>query len=188
MALERGPEADPMPAEAERPAPALFNPGRQILIIGVGLVALIVITVVAVLLVGSPTASFPEDSAERALQRYLEALEDEDYDTAYGFFAARVQEEMSPEEFRESAEFYPDFSGGERRVRIERTDETVDGVRLHLVVEEFYGDGFGSSGYSFERDVRMTRESGEWKIDERMIGLDQDSGIEFEEPPTEPMP
>ena len=190
MALERAPEPGTTAAEADRLARPVFDAGRQILLIGAGLAALIVITVIAVLVAGSRTASFPEDSPERALQGYLEAFESGDYETAYGFFSAEAQGEMSAEEFEDQVEFYGHevSPSTERRIRVERVTETDGGVRLHLVVEEFYGDGLGSSDYSFERDVRMTREGGEWKIDEPMFGLDPHSFHEFEEVPPAPAP
>ena len=196
MALEPDPEQTGQPGLTEATGDvrrAVFDPGRQVLIIGLALVALVILTVVAVLLAGSRTVSFPEDSAEHALQQYLQAFEDGDLEAAYAFFSSDVQQEMSLEEFEQNAQFHgPGMVGGDtqRRVSVDRVEETDDGARIHLVVQDFYGGGLGSSGYSFERTVRMTREQGAWRIDEPLIGIEPGHAItDFEEvPPPEPAP
>ena len=196
MAVERDPQSGVCERAAEiEPGPAAgTEPGRriggQITLIGAALAALIVVTVVAVLVAGSRTATFAEDSPEFALQRYLEAFDDGDYEAAYAYFSSSIREELSLREFEQSAEAYvPHFAGRpQRRVSVARVEETEDGVRLHLVVEEFYGDGFGGSTSSYERSVRMTLEDGAWKIDDPIVGLDAGPIPEFEEIPAEPAP
>ena len=181
-----------MAGTTTEPSERAPNPGRQILIIGAVLLALVVGTVVTVLAVGSREESYPPGTPEGALQRYLQAFEDEDFETAYSYFSSEVQDEMSLDEFEEATEYYgspaPEI---ERRVRVDRVEETDDGAVVHLTVEEFYGGGgpFGGGGtYSYPREVRMVREGGDWKIDEPLLGLEPGPFPEFEDAEEPPRP
>jgi len=56
--------------------------------IALGITAVVFVATVIVLLAGNQAqASYPADSPEAALQGYLTAWYDDDYDTAYGFFS-----------------------------------------------------------------------------------------------------
>jgi hypothetical protein len=59
-----------------------------------------------------------------------------------------------------------------RSVLFDRTDGEGDAVEVHLIVEEFYGDGLSGDTYRSPRDVRLVREDGEWRIDQPLVWLD----------------
>jgi hypothetical protein len=145
---------------------------RSLLYIGAGILALLVISVVAVLAIG-PTATpdYDADSPEGTLQRYLVAYEDDDLDAAYEYFSERVKEQMSVDMFRRSIDMYQGAPGAQR-VLFQGTSGDGDRVSVDLVVEYFYDDGFGGGSSSQPRRVSMVREDGEWRIDDALAGLE----------------
>jgi len=59
---------------------------RVLIIFGLVLVLLVVVTVVLVLVLGQRNIPLlPENTPEGAIQRYLQAVHDRDYQTAYGY-------------------------------------------------------------------------------------------------------
>jgi hypothetical protein len=68
---------------------------RFLVISGVAIGVLVVVTVVLVLTLGNgkTISLLPEDTPEGVVQRYLLALEDEDYEEAYGYLSSTAREE-----------------------------------------------------------------------------------------------
>lgn len=152
--------------------PAAGRDSRQLLFIGAGILALLILSVVVVLLVGrTGAADYPADSPEGTLQRYLAAFDDGDYEVAYGYFSDRVKEEMPIEDFRQAAGMYGGYPTTQR-VLFEGSSGDGDRVRLELVVEYFYGEGLGSGSDRQPRQVNMVREGDGWRIDDSLFGLD----------------
>lgn len=149
---------------------------RSLLLIGLGVVALVALTVIVVLLAGGrDSTEYPADSPEGALQRYLIAFDDGDYETAHSFFSSEVRGEMDLEQYESIVRSYGTFDGGpSRRVLFDRTDGDDDRIRVHLTVEEFYGGGWlgGGDTYRSPREIVMVREDGAWLIDEPLVWLD----------------
>jgi hypothetical protein len=80
---------------------------RSLFAIGFGIVALVIVAVIAVVLLGSREAtSFSADTPEGVVQRHLAAVEDEDYEAAWGYLSADVQSDLSVEEYRRAARDY----------------------------------------------------------------------------------
>lgn len=149
---------------------------RTLLLIGAGILALVVVAAAVVLLLGSrePT-TFPADSPEGVVQRHLAAFEDGDYEAAYAFFSADVQSDVDLETYERTAREYGGYLGDtSRRILFDRTDVEGDLARVHLTVEEYYGGGpfGGGETYRSEREIRLIREDGAWKIDDPLIGLE----------------
>ncbi|MGZ8562478.1 MAG: hypothetical protein ACXWWU_02545 [Candidatus Limnocylindria bacterium] len=152
------------------------QPGREsrsLLYIGAGILALLVISVVIVLAIGrTATPDYPADSPEGTLQRYFAAFEEGDYEGAYEYFSARVKEQMSVDDFRRSIGMYQGGAPGGQRVLFQGTSGEGDRVRVELVIEYFYDDGFGGGSSSQPRQISMVREDGEWRIDDALAGLE----------------
>lgn len=156
----------------QEPTTQAGRDSRQLLFIGAGILALLIISVVVVLVAGRGSASdYPADSPEGTLQRYLGAFDDGDYDAAYAYFSDRVKEQMSVDEFRQSVGMYGGYPTSQR-VLFERSTGEGDRVRLELVVEYFYGEGLGAGSDRQPRQVNMVREADEWRIDDPLVGLD----------------
>jgi hypothetical protein len=157
-------------------SPAARTQDRSLLLIGLGVVALVALTIVVVLLAGGRQAvAYPVNSPEGAVQRYLAAFDEGDYETAYTFFSEEVRGEMDLDEYERAVRSYGSFDGGpSRRVLFDRTSGDGDRMRVHLTVEEFYGGGGlgGGDTYRSSREVLMVRENGAWRIDEPLVWLD----------------
>ena len=135
--------------------------------LGIFIAAVVVVATAIVLLAGNrPLADFPADSPEGAFQRYLVAWYDEDYETAYEYFSTPVKTRMSYYDFTAYV-----YGNPQQSVSIDRTSGTGDRRTIYVTVEESYGVGPGSS-YSREDSISMVLESGVWKIDEALSGVD----------------
>jgi hypothetical protein len=158
----------------QEPIEPTTQPGtlRPLLLIGAGVLALLIISVVVVLVLGrGNTPAFSADSPEGTLQRYLAAVEDGDYDAAYAYFSDRVKGDMSVDDFRRSIAMYGGTQSGQR-VLFRGSNIDGDRARLELDIEYFYDDGFGGSSFRQPREVNMVREGGEWRIDDALAGLE----------------
>lgn len=148
---------------------------RSLFAIGAGVVALALITIMAVLLLGDRKAEeFAADTPEGAVQRYLAAYDAGDLDAAHAFFSADVRERMDRDAYQRAVDSWGEGygTGASRSVLFDRTEGSGDRVELHLIVEEFYGDGLSGDTYRSPRELRLVREGGEWRIDEPLVWLD----------------
>lgn len=162
--------------------PASSAPDRSLLVIGVGIVALVVVAVIAVVALGSREApSFSADTPEGVVQRYLAAVEDEDHETAWAYFSADVQADRSLEEYRRTARDYGYYGEQSRRVLFDRSEVDGDRARVWLTVEEYYDGGpfGGGETYRSERQIALVRQDGAWRIDDPLIGLEPMPGIDY---------
>lgn len=162
----------------ERPetttAPSTRSAGfpTSVLLVGVGIVALIVIAlIVAVALPNRPT-DYPAGSPEAAFQDFYEAWETGDIEAAYGHLSSDVTAELSLSEYRRLDGEQSWQRDQDRRLVLLGVDVTADRAVLHVRVDQFSEGGLGGERYSFERSVRLTRESGTWLIDEPLVGIE----------------
>jgi len=154
------------------PAPA-GSSNRSLLYVALGVVALAVVTIVVVLLAGGrEAAEFPADSPEATLQAYLAAYDEGDLDAAHAYFSAGVRDHMDRQAYQQAVDSWGVGTEPDRTVLFDSATGTGDRVQLHLIVEEFYGDGLSGDTYRSPRDVRLVREDGEWRIDQALIWLD----------------
>ena len=152
---------------------AAGSANRPLLFIGLGVVGLAVITIAVVLLAGGrEAADFDADSPEAAVQRYLVAYEEGDLEVAHEYFSADVRERMDLDAYRRAVDSWGIGYAPDRSVLFDSTSGTGDRVELHLIVEEFAGDGLSGDTYRSPRDIRLVREGDEWRIDEPLVWLD----------------
>ena len=155
-----------------------MSTNRSLLFIGGGILALVVLAVAIVLLAEARgPSSFEAGSPEEAMQRYLAAWEERDYEAAYGFFSEEIRADATLDQYESQARSYGEgnIGNGETATYIDDAVGEGDEVTLHLTVEQFYGDGgLGGGGNSFrtQRAIRMVREADGWKIDEPLIGIE----------------
>ncbi len=153
----------------------VMNGQRLPLLIGGGIVTLVIITVAVVVLAGDRTAvDFAEDTPEGALQRYLRAFDDGDLEAAYAYFSADVRADMDREAYERTVAMYAPGIGVDRtrRALFDGRLGEGDSIRLQVTVEEIYGDGLSASSNRYQREVRMVRENGGWRIDEPLVWLE----------------
>lgn len=166
----------------EGPLSHAAAPDRSLLAIGCGVVILVVVAVIAVVFLGSRDAQpFAADTPEGVVQRHLAAVEDEDYETAWGYLSAAVQSDMMVEEYRRAARDYGYYGSASRRVLFDRSEVDGDRARVWLTVEEYYDGGplSGANTYRSPREIALVREDGEWRIDDPLIGLEPMPGVEY---------
>lgn len=150
---------------------------RTLLVVAAGIVALVAITAVVVLLLGSrEPASLPADAPEGVVQRHLAAFENRDFEAAHAYFSSEVRAEMDVDAYEQLTReygIYPDEIS--RRVLFDRTEADGDRATVHLTVEEYYGGGGpfgGGETYRSSREIRLVREDGAWRIDEPLVGFE----------------
>lgn len=105
---------------------------------------------------------FPEDSPEGVVQRYLRALQDEEYRQAYDYLSGDLQRRCSLDEFVTSA-----FSTGTREHHMTLEDtQTLDDSALVTGRVTVFDPGvpFGPSEYSYDRTFHLKLEEGQWRL------------------------
>jgi hypothetical protein len=159
---------------AQTPAP-VRTANRSILLVAAAVVALLLVTVAVVLIAGNRSGRvYPANSPEGTLQHYLASFDEGDYEAAYAAFSNRVHQRMALDEYERAIDSYGirGEEGPVRQVLFDRTSGGGDRVDLHLVVEEFSGQGLGASTHRSERVIRMIHEADGWRIDASLIWLD----------------
>lgn len=151
------------------------RPARSLIIAGLLVFLLVIAAAVAALTLGSRgPASFPAGSPQEAFQGYYRAYLDQDPDTAYQYFSQRVQRQVSLDEYSRivsSSGLYASPDERNSRILIDRVEQIDDRATLYLIQEMFVGTGINATQFSSERQVRLVREGGEWKIDEPLLGI-----------------
>jgi len=147
---------------------------RGLIAIGVGIGVVAILAVVAVgLSAARDPDQFPADSPQAALQAYLQAFDDEDYEAAYASFSADVRGQMGLEDFERAATDYHLYATESRRVLYDGVETDGDErATLRLTVEVSYGDLLLADRYSYPTEVRMVREDGAWRLDQALVHLD----------------
>jgi len=156
----------------------MTSPNRSILLIGAGILALVVLSVVVVLVVRRGPPTFPAGSSHAAMAEYLAAWDRDDIEAAYGFLSDEAQGQVSLDDYRLAADQYRNYTQPNRQVTIDRVEGSGDKVTLELTVEEFYGQGLSANVSRSPRSVRMVRQADGWKIDEQLVWLDPGPFIE----------
>lgn len=132
---------------------------------GIALFAAVLIVVsVLISVFASDDELLPADTPEGAIQRYLQALADNEFTVAYEFVGADLREDCTLEHFIRTTSYLRDrkFSaslshttdvGGKTVVSVEITEQSNSGP-------------FGSGQYSSDSSFTVGLEDGEWRITE----------------------
>ncbi len=135
----------------------MSTPARQsrialiVLLAAVGLV--VVVAVVVVLLRGAP-AQFAADTPQGVVQRYVQAVIDDDTATAESLLAPAPQCDAIPRDT------------GDYRVTLLETSEHGDTARVRVLVTTTYDSGpFGSGQYQSEESFGLVESGGDWRIE-----------------------
>lgn len=102
------------------------------------------------------------DSPEGAVQRYLLALEKEDYEEAYQYLSSEIRLRCSPEGLARNN--YWRVSEGDS-VTLDKTEKFDDHALVKATVTTFdSGAPLGGSEYSYDRTYELKLESGQWRL------------------------
>jgi hypothetical protein len=142
-----------------------------VLLLGGGVLAVIIVAVVAALVLGSGSPhDYPRESPAGALQGYLAALHSGDEAAMTSFLTRRALAQMTA-----GGGSLPDGSycgaDQERRVRLRSATERGERATLRLEIEQFGGSLLDVSRDTYEREVELAREDGAWKLDEAWLCL-----------------
>ena len=137
---------------------------RLLLAFGVAIGVLAIASVVLVLtLPGEGVSLLPEDTPEGIVQRYLLALEDEDYLKAYSYLSSSVQVERSYERWSR-----PLVGGGERpgwKATLGKSEVRGNEATVMVVVDVFRPRGpFEDPVRTSHRAFSLKKEEASWVI------------------------
>jgi hypothetical protein len=133
----------------------------------IGVAAFVLALVVAGLVVALVTTRggvdlLPADSPEGTVQRYLLALEDEDYPKAYDYLAAGSKDACSFDEFLRQTSY------GEVRDSHMTLDDTriFDGSAVVTATVIVFEPSlpFGASEHTYDRTFQLSLEDGQWRL------------------------
>ena len=141
---------------------------RWLVAIAAVVAALILVSVVVALV--NPRGAgetLPEGTPESVVQRFILALEDDDYSLAHGYLSDELKESCTLEDLRSTTRWSVDESEDYRVALLEK-EELSDGrtqVRVR-VTEVRVSPPFGVDEYSHQERYVLVREGGEWHLDE----------------------
>ncbi len=136
---------------------------------GVGVVILLLVAASISLALLNPeggVTEYPADAPEGVVQRYLKALEDQDYPRAHSYLASGVQSKCSVEDVRMSARWLAE-SRSSRRIELVGKETLSSGtvqVRVR-VVEVNVNPPFGVDESSHDEWYPLVREGGPWRLE-----------------------
>lgn len=130
--------------------------GTVVLVVAVAIVAVVVTTV-------REPRTYPADTPEGVVQRYLQAVADGDRDAALDLYAPQIRqrcedEDLGPRPFpEERRSFDADLLGRER--------VDADTVDVRVRITEFSGEPpFDSGSYDHTEVYRVTEADGNWGL------------------------
>lgn len=126
------------------------------------LLILLVAGVVVVLATGGSTEKvYPENTPEGVVQRFVRAMEDEDYRTAYSYLSSDLQARCPYDSFVRGLPYYND---DDMRITLESTRIEDDTAQVRLRITRFGGGPFGADEYSYDSVMHLQLEDGQWRF------------------------
>jgi hypothetical protein len=126
-------------------------------------VALAVGALVTALVTNRSADLLPAGSPEGVVQRYLRALEKEEYREAHGYLTADLQRRCRVEEFA-GTDHWP-YSEEDQEIVLEKTQAFNGSAVVQATITVFHpGIPFGTSEYSYDRTFNLKLEDGQWRL------------------------
>jgi len=143
---------------------------RFLLGFGIGIVALLVVTVVLVLTLKGSPALLPADTPEGVVQRFLMAIQDQDYQKAYTYL--HIEERGSVLSFEDwYQQTFPPFRNsnqGSWKATLGKTTRAGNTATAEVFVDVFRPGGpFDNPVQTMTVSYQLTRTSDGWFISER---------------------
>ena len=141
---------------------------RWLVAIAAVVTALILVSVVVALINPRGAAeTLPEDTPEGVVQRFILALEDDDYSLAHGYLSDELKKSCTVEQLRNSTRSFEE-TFQDRRIALLEKEELSDGrmqVRVR-VTEVRVSPPFGVDEYSHQERYVLVQENGNWRFTE----------------------
>lgn len=136
--------------------------GRWLAGIGVGVIALAVLSTVIALTLGSRTVTLPAGTPERAVQEYLIHLQEDEYDQAYALLAPELQEECARTEFYRAHRFESD---GGIRIHFKSARKLAEGTEVVMEMTHTSGTPlFGGGEWTNEQRYLVVERAEGWRL------------------------
>ena len=137
---------------------------RWLLIFGAAIGVLVIVAIVLVLTLPAKEAPLlPEDTPQGTVQRYLLALEAEDYARAWSYLSPPASEKLTYEDWRS-----PLVRSGERpgmKVTLAKSTVTGNEARVEVIVDVFRPSGpFDNPVSTNHITFVLTKQGTSWKI------------------------
>ncbi len=144
------------------PPSRTWGPERSLMLIA-GLTCLLVgVTIALAFTLGDrEPVTFDPGTPERAVQDYLQALDDGDFEAAYALLSSEYQQTTSLSTFTNNGGQKYGYQQDADRVTVEDVDIDGETARLQLQLRFVSDDG---DDYEQEIDVALVRESGAWRL------------------------
>jgi len=141
---------------------------RWLVAIAAVVVALILVSVVVALINPRGAAeTLPEDTPEGIVQRFILALEDEDYSLAHGYLSDELKESCPMAHMRDTVQWFAEESRDRRVALLEKEDLSDGRVQIRVrITEVTVSPPFGVNEYSHKEFYVLVREGGEWRFAE----------------------
>ncbi len=139
---------------------------KLLVIMVAGIAGFIVIGVVALFFVGNRgEAVFAPGSPEAVTQNYLKALEDQDWEEAYGYLSESVKSSRVRDSYIQRKGAGHVDEDANRRIVLERSEVTGTEAKITISISTFRSSGpMETSDYTSRIDFRLQKEGDYWKI------------------------
>ncbi len=133
-------------------------------LIGGGSFVAVLLLVSIVLALTQTEAVLPEGTPEGAVQRFLKALESQDYKLAYSYLGEKLTEKCAVEDLA-ARKIWQGRELESSRVTLEETINLDDSAVVVARVNHIRGDGpFGTSESSRDERFTLAKQQGEWRF------------------------
>ena len=132
-----------------------MNDKRANRVLGLVVAVIAVISVIVVLAGRQPTTQLDEGSPEAAVQQYLQAVSDRDFDQALNFLSD--DSKCTIEDFDRA------YIQDSLRIGLSESSGNQTTAVVTVSIQSSNGDPFGGT-YTEERNFRLVNTDGEWKI------------------------
>lgn len=143
-----------------------MNSSRRWLIVFAIVISVLVIATVSLVLVtkDDEIALLPEDTPQGVVQRYLLAIKDKDYQTAYGYLSFEQTGKLIT--YNEWIRWiYPSDLSETWKATLGETTQYDDEATVEIIIDRFYQGGpFGNSQYSEQINFQLIKVKDSWFI------------------------
>lgn len=159
---------------------------RWLLGIAVAVAAIVVVSVVLVLVRQPGRSLLPENTPEGVVQRYVLAIQRQDFREAYSYLSDDLQEKCTYSYFSSSTRYW---LSDNQRVELEGTRPLDGDVAVTIrIVQEDTSPPFGGGGYSYTEEFVLEQQGDSWRFSEAPPPSRWCPGLEREPAPTTPKP
>ena len=138
-------------------------------LIGGGAILGILMVASVVAAVFQREAEFAPGSPEAAVQAYLRALEEDDFQSAHDALSPGLQGRCSIEEMFGDMDIHR-WMPEDKRITLEEVRRLNDTTFVEVRIAEMRGDGpFGPSEYAFGETFALQQFDGEWKLSQNPL-------------------